>query len=61
MSLTAEFISPLSFIFKEKRTGKIVDARSQFAKKRYEQEFRWSPSPEIEEAIITAIFGSDYF
>ena len=57
MRLIAEFMSPLSSIFEEERTGKIVDARSQFAKKRYEQEFRWAPGPEIEEAIITAIFG----
>ena len=57
MRLIAEFMSSLSSIFEEERTGKIVDARSQFAKKRYEQEFRWAPIPEIEEAIITAIFG----
>ncbi len=57
MRLAVEFVSPLSSIFEEERTGKIVDARSQFAKKRYEQEFRWAPRPGIEEAIITAIFG----
>ncbi len=57
MRLIAEFMSPLSSIFEEERTGKIVDARSQFAKKRYEQEFRWAPRPEIEEAIIATIFG----
>ena len=59
MRLVAEFMSPLSSIFEEKRTGKIVDARSQFAKKRYEQEFSWALGLEIEQAIIAAIFGSD--
>ncbi len=57
MRLVAEFMPSLSSIFEEERSGKIVDARGQFAKKRYEQEFGWAPKPEIEEAIITAIFG----
>ena len=57
MRFVAEFMSPISSIFEEERTGKIVDARSQFARKRYEQEFKWAPSPEIEEAIVTAIFA----
>ena len=57
MRLVAEFMTSLSSIFEEERSGKIVDARGQFAKKRYEQEFGWVPKPEIEEAIITAIFG----
>ena len=61
MRLAFEFMSPLLSIFEEERTGKIVDARSQFAKKRYDQECRWVPSPEIEEAILIAIFGPDYF
>ena len=59
--LAAELMSPLSGIFEKESSRKIVDARSQFAKKRYEQEFKWSPSPEIEGAIMTAIFGPDYF
>ena len=61
MRLAFEFTSPLSSIFREERPGKIFDARNQFAKKRYEQEFKWSPSPEIQEAIMTAIFGPGYF
>ncbi len=60
MRRIAEVMSPLSSFFEEERAGKIVDARGQFAKRRYEQEFRWKPEPEIEKAIITAIFGSDY-
>jgi hypothetical protein len=36
---------------------KVVDAEHKFAKKRYRDQFLWSPTPEIEAAIITAIFG----
>ena len=61
LRLVFEFTSPLSGFIEEESSEKIVDARSQFAKKRYEQEFRWSPSAKIEEAIMTAIFGSNYF
>jgi hypothetical protein len=62
MRLIAEFISPIiPTIFEEEGSVKIVDARSQFAEKRYKQEFRWLPSPEIEEAIMIAIFGHNYF
>ena len=52
--LVFEFTSPL---VKDKGDGKIIDARSHFAKKRYEQEFKWTPSPEIEKAIVAAVFG----
>ena len=61
LRLVFEFTSPFSGISEKESSAKIVDARSQFAKKRYEQEFKWSPSPEIEEAIMTAIFGPNYF
>ncbi len=61
MRLVFESMSPLLSIFKEDRPEKIFDARSKFAKKRYEQEFKWSPSPEIQEAIMSAIFGPGYF
>lgn len=29
----------------------------QYARKRYKNEYLWTPSPEIEESIMTAIFG----
>ena len=61
LRLASEFMSPLSTMFEAEHKGKILDARSQFAKKRYENEFKWSPTPEIEDAIITSIFGKDYF
>ena len=41
----------------EQSPQKVIDARHHFAKKRYEREFIWTPSPEIETAINEAIFG----
>jgi hypothetical protein len=35
----------------------VVDAEHRFAKKRYDSEYRWTPSPEIEAAIVKTIFG----
>ena len=35
----------------------IVDARHRFAKKRYHNEYSWTPSPQIEAAIVKAILG----
>ena len=37
---------------------KIIDARGCFAKERYEHEFKWTPTQEIQESILTAIFGN---
>jgi len=36
---------------------KVVDAEHHFLQKRYENRYLWRPTPEIEEAIIKAIFG----
>jgi len=36
----------------------VIDASEQFSKKRYDHEFRWQPSPELEDAIEKAIFGN---
>jgi len=38
--------------------GPVINARRQFSKKQYDHEFRWRPSPEVEGAIVRAIFGS---
>ena len=38
--------------------SQVIEARHRFAKKRYDNEYRWTPTPEIETAIIRAIFGS---
>ena len=42
----------------EKSQDTIIDASSVFAQKRYEREAKWSLTPEIEQAIEKAIFGS---
>jgi hypothetical protein len=35
----------------------VIDARHHFARRRYEQEYRWKPKPEIETAILNTVFG----
>ncbi len=35
----------------------VIEARHRFAKKRYDNEYKWEPTPEIEAAIIDAVFG----
>jgi hypothetical protein len=52
--LSMQAIPPL---LDEKDSEQLVDARHRFAKKRYDSEYRWKPSPEIEAAIFPAIFG----
>ncbi len=36
---------------------KVVDAEHHFLQKRYESRYLWRPTPEIEEAIVKAVFG----
>ena len=44
-------------IFKsESADSSIIDAESEFSKKQYEREFKWTPTPEIENAIEIEIF-----
>jgi transposase len=35
----------------------VIDGNRYFSRKRYEHEFRWQPSSDIKEAIVTSIFG----
>jgi len=37
---------------------KVINASHRFAEKRYKDQFSWLPTPEIEAAIITSIFGT---
>ena len=37
---------------------KIIDAQGCFAKERYEHEFKWTPTQEIQASILAAIFGN---
>lgn len=34
----------------------VIDARHRFAKKRFDDEYKWTPTPEIEAAIVEALF-----
>ena len=52
--LVSEVMPP---IIKGEGSANVVDARSRFAKKRYHHEYKWTPTPEIEAAIMAAIFG----
>ena len=45
-----------SFAPKQK-SGKIIDVKHRFAKKRFDDRYLWKPAPEIETAIQRAIFG----
>ena len=41
------------------QNSSVIDASNQFYQKRYDYEFLWRPSLEIEEAIERAIFGGN--
>jgi transposase len=34
-----------------------VDARHRFARKRYQSEYSWEPTPEVQATIMAAVFG----
>ena len=54
--LAFELLPPMPI---ERDPSQLIDAQHCFAKKRYDNEYRWTPSPEIEKAIMDAIFGKD--
>ncbi|NQT56357.1 MAG: hypothetical protein HQ551_09030 [Desulfobacteraceae bacterium] len=43
----------------DRDSSQVVEARHRFAKKRFDNEYRWKPTQEIEFAIMKAIFGND--
>ena len=43
----------------DRGSKQVVEAGHLFAKKRFDNEYRWTPTPEIEAAIINAVFESD--
>jgi len=47
----------LTPIVPAQKSGKVIDVKHRFAKKRYDERYQWKPSPEIETAIQRAIFG----
>ena len=48
---------PLLLSFRDE--APVVDARHRFAKKRYDDKYRWTPSPEVVAAIENSIFRKD--
>ncbi len=49
----------LPSIGQEEKSEQVIDARSQFARRRYEHEFKWKPTPETQAAIVAALFGKE--
>ena len=47
----------LSFIPDGEHPKQVVNAQHRFAKRRYEHEFKWKPSPKVEEAIVAVILS----
>jgi len=56
--LAFEILPSIPFPF-EKPTDNVIEARHLFSKKRFDNEYKWTPTPEIEAAIVEAIFGND--
>ncbi len=54
--LGVEMIPPIPM---DRESKQVVDAQHRFAKKRFDNEYRWKPTQEIESAIMEAIFGKD--
>ncbi len=48
-------------VLPEEQPRQVIDAKHLFAKKRYDAKYRWTPSPELETAIVRAIFGKNGF
>ena len=54
--LGAEMMPP---IVMDRDSKQVIEAGYRFAKRRFDNEYRWTPTPEIEAAILQAIFGND--
>jgi hypothetical protein len=47
----------MSIYWPNKENKDVIDASGRFAQKQYQHEFRWTPTPEIKEALARAIFS----
>ena len=56
--LAVDLFSP---VLPEEQPGQVIDAKLRFARKRYDDKYRWTPSRELEAAILNAIFGKNRF
>ena len=53
-SLAFDMLSPL---FSDQKNSKVIDARHQFARKRYFDKYSWTPTDKIIADIAEVIFG----
>lgn len=44
----------------EINNGRVIDAHHQFAKKRYDDQYKWTPTPEVEAALVKAVLGKTH-
>lgn len=44
----------------EINNGRVIDAHHQFAKKRYDYQYKWTPTPEVEAALVKAVLGKHH-
>ena len=58
MRLAMETLPPIMIT---PRSSQVIDALHHFAKRRYHNEFKWKPTPEIENRIYDAIFAHNTF
>ena len=54
----ASDITELDFLEAPKKTN-VIDAKKQFSTKIYKNLFKWTPTPQINDAITKAIFGNE--
>jgi len=54
--LAMEMLPPVAG---EESLQQIIDARHRFARKSYDNQYKWKPSPEIQAAIIAATLGQN--
>ena len=47
----------MSSLLPDEHGKTFIDARQQFAKRRFDHLYNWEPTPEIEMAIVSEIFG----
>ena len=55
-SLTIDIVPPLH---SDQHDRGVIDARHKFAKRRYDEQYKWTPSTEITMGIVKAIFGKE--
>lgn len=47
----------MSFPGVRQRSGRVVDAQPLFAKRRFDQQYKWKPAHGLEAAIVEAVFS----